>query len=111
MSNYRTPDEAKNEVFCPIARTFGEKAKMTNTCVGEKCALWRWKPRLVSDPGFVSAIAREMHNLALEYNEANEKKKTPEHFRKEATSAVVRNPEGFGIERDQGFCGLGGPVT
>lgn len=109
MSNYISEAEARETKPCPIARTFAEK-KGAN-CDGDKCPLWRWKPRLSTDPGYTSAITREMANLAQEYNQHNEKHKTPEHFRKQATAAVTRNPEGFGITREQGHCGLGGPIT
>jgi hypothetical protein len=32
-------------------------------------------------------------------------------FHAEAVKRVMRNPEGYRIKRELGYCGLGGPVT
>lgn len=94
---YRTPEEAA-KMACPIARiTPDNKSK----CVGPDCILWRWKPRLATDPEFKSAIQREMAVLAQEAKSDNSMK-----FHKEAVANVMSDPEGFGIASERGYCGL-----
>ena len=114
MSLFISPKEAAKSLLCPLSRTFGDEP-LSSTCRGDKCALWRWKPQLTSDPGWKPAIAREMALRCDEYNESiagtTKQKRTPDDFHKSAVAAVARNPEGFGITREEGYCGLGGPVS
>lgn len=112
MSNFLTPEDASKKWLCPVSRTFGAK-DLKQRCRGDDCALWRWKPRLASDPGYMAAILREAHVMANEWNEANKDQKPRSHmvFEKKAIAAVTRNPEGYGVHREEGYCGLGGPIT
>ena len=102
MSLFLTPEDAAKEWRCPLARTMHEKHGAG--CDGPACACWRWKPRMASDPEFTSAIKREMNALASE----DGTNKPSISFHKQAVDRVMRNPEGFGIEREFGYCGLGG---
>lgn len=104
MTNFHTPQEMA-ERLCPLSRTFGSD-KLTAKCRGEDCALWRWKPRLASDPEFVSAVNREMACLAQDAGEKN-----PAKFHKQAVTNVMRNPSGYGVVQTHGYCGLGGLPT
>lgn len=106
MSNFVTPEDASQTLLCPISRTFG-RDPLSATCRGADCAVWRWKPRLASDPEFVAAVKREEAVLAQE--DGNGRSATL--FHKKAVQRVLRNPEGYGIIREEGFCGLGGLPT
>lgn len=100
---YRTPEEA-GQMSCPIARTrpdLDADGKIKSKCSGPDCILWRWKPRLATDPEFKSAIQREMAVLAQEAKSDNSMK-----FHKEAVANVMSDPEGFGIASERGYCGL-----
>lgn len=110
MSNYMTPEDAARTMVCPMHNGF-RMAPKDGMCRGETCPVWRWKPRLNTDPEFKSAIIREMHLLAQEKSEVTGKKHDHSAFHKEAVARVMRNPEGYGIKREEGFCGLGGPIT
>lgn len=106
---YHTPKEAA-KYNCPIARTRpetnangGVKAK----CSGPDCILWRWKPRLASDPEFKAAIQRECAALAQEEGSG----KAMISFLKKATANVAADPQGYGINPERGYCGLGGVPT
>ena len=95
---YRTPEEAA-KMACPIARiTPDNKSK----CVGPDCILWRWKPRLASDAEFIAAVKREEAVLA----QADGTGKSGAVFHKKAVANVMRDPEGYGIASDRGYCGL-----
>jgi hypothetical protein len=108
MTAFVTPDEARKEWLCPLARTFGPEAKKGDHCSGNSCAIWRWKPPMATDPEFMVAIKREMMNLATEHQEATGKQRHHSTFHAEAVKRVSRNPSGFGISPELGFCGLGG---
>lgn len=110
MTNYMTPDEARETVPCPLSRTFG-KEPLTPNCRGDLCPIWCWKPRMASDPEFASAIKKEMHALAQDKSEKTGKTHNHAGFHAEAVAKVMRNPEGYGIKREEGHCGLGGPIT
>jgi hypothetical protein len=103
MTNFVAPDAAKEGLLCPLSRTFGTD-NLTSHCRGEACALWRWKPRLASDPEFQSAVKREQAVLAQEDGTG----KASLVFHKKAVERVMRNPEGYGVVREEGYCGLGG---
>lgn len=104
-SAFRTPDDARANLVCPLARTFGAEP-LKSKCRGEQCAAWRWKPMLATDGMFVSAVKREMACLAQEAGDAN----TMKHH-KTAVANVSRNPEGHGVIATEGYCGLGGLPT
>lgn len=106
MSNFVTPRDAARSLRCPLARTFGTN-DLSAKCQGPSCALWRWKPRLASDPEFVSAVQREMACMAQEDGRG----KSAMTFHAKAVARVTRNPEGYGAIREEGYCGLGGVPT
>ncbi|TNE57815.1 MAG: hypothetical protein EP341_03790 [Sphingomonadales bacterium] len=101
--------QARETFKCPMARTFAEK--VGQNCDAANCILWRWKPAMASDPEFMAAIKREMIFLAKEHEDATGKKKDHSSFPKEAVARVMRNPSGFGVEPEEGYCGLGGVPT
>lgn len=105
MTNFRTPDEARADMLCPLSRTFGT-ADLTARCRGEGCALWRWKPRLASDPDFVSAVKREIACMQQEGDN-----RQPNILHGKAVERVMRNPSGYGVVQTHGYCGLGGLPT
>jgi len=106
---YLSVAQARETMPCPLARTFADK-KGPN-CMGDACPVWRWKPRLATDPEFSAAIKREMYSLAEQHKERTGKEKAVVGFHNKAVQRIVRNPEGYGIERKEGYCGLGGAVT
>lgn len=108
--NFFTPDDAKKELLCPLARTFGSE-KLTANCRGTECALWRWQAAMADDDIFKSAIAREVALLGQERKESTGKEPQKHLLHKEAVARVMRNPEGYGVKRERGYCGLGGMPT
>lgn len=102
---YLTPEQAAEKWLCPAARVFGEQT-VQKMCRGPECAAWRWRTGLAADPDFQSAIQREMAVLAQEAG-----KEHAVGFHKKAVARVMSNPEGFGIKRERGYCGLGGVPT
>ena len=106
-SLFISPEAAKKDLLCPIARTFGGEP-LKGHCRGPECALWRWKPAMASDPEFKSAIVREIAFLAEEREEKTGKPASKDLLHNEAVKRVMRNPEGHGIVREEGYCGLGG---
>jgi hypothetical protein len=97
---YLTPKDA-GKMICPIARCQGTE-KVQPKCVGDKCILWRWKELMASDPRFMSAIKREEALLSGETG------KSAAAVHKHAVANVMKYPEGYGVTRELGFCGLGG---
>jgi hypothetical protein len=102
---YLTPAQARETFPCPVARTFDQK--VGPNCDGDRCILWRWRAIMASDALFQSAVKREMACLAQE--EGNNK--PPMTFHKKAAANVAANPEGYGVKREVGYCGLGGVPT
>lgn len=105
MTNFLTPDEAREKALCPLSRTFGTD-KLSAKCRGEACALWRWKPRLASDPEFVAAVRREIACMQQDGEGSDAKL-----LHKAAVERVTRNPSGYGVVSTHGYCGLGGLPT
>lgn len=101
MTRYIKEAEA-NTWDCPIARTFNEGK--TATCDGSACILWRWREIQASDGVFTAAVQRTMACLAQE----DGKGKPASSFHKAAVAQVARDPEGYGVTTDRGYCGLGG---
>lgn len=95
-----TPDTARAEWPCPLARTFYDYQRTEGACCGDECPLWRWEPLSAADPRFVAAIKARMR----ETQESHQK----------AVKHVMDNRAELGLptEPEVGFCGAGGrPVA
>jgi hypothetical protein len=101
MTRYINHEDA-GTYDCPVARIKGDGTK--GKCQGDSCIMWRRKQILSSNQYFMSAVKREMSNLALELNDG----KNPMKYHKEAVRNVDADPESFGVKEDRGYCGLGG---
>ena len=101
MTRYIKESVAK-KTRCPIARTFHE-GKSAN-CDGSACILWRWRDIAAADPVFISAVKRAEACIATDRAEG----KSGNSYHKEAVAQVGRDPEGWDVKTDIGYCGLGG---
>ena len=90
-------DDARRMWQCPISRIHPEPTK---NCRADDCPLWRWRVRLVSDPGVREALAM----AAQATGEAGATKP-------KAAALVAKNPEAYGLGPQTGYCGLGGVVA
>jgi hypothetical protein len=109
MSRCHTPEEAKKNLTCPLARTFSKK--VGPNCMGGNCAAWRWLPLDAKDPRFTGAISREMACLAQdEATETGKKAKPAQNYHKQAVANVRKDPEAYDVpsQPEKGWCGLGG---
>jgi len=91
-----TPDHARANWVCPIARTFGDKPK--EKCRGEQCPIWRWRALTVDEPGYKQAVAD-----ATAMRKEDRGGRTP-------TEYVNANRSKYGLAEVpyEGWCGLGG---
>ncbi len=106
MTAFLTPEEAA-KLDCPVARIKGDGTKGDGTkgkCQGEACILWRKKSVLDSNPLFISAVQREMSNLATDLDDG----KNPMKYHKQAVKNVAADPTGYGVLENRGYCGIGG---
>lgn len=93
-----TPQEAKAQWLCPLARTFiqaGQTSVADQGCKGAVCACWRWQPIMADDPRFVKAIKAELATGITH---------------KAAVAKIMADREAYGIptKPERGFCGIGG---
>lgn len=109
MSRCHTPEEAKENLLCPLARTFGTE-KLTADCRAGDCAVWRWRSPLEMPPEFLPAVKREMAVLAQEETARTGKNVRADKHHKKAVANVNHDPEAYGVPmpKDKGWCGMGG---
>lgn len=66
--------------------------------------MWRWREISAGDPLFTSAVKRAEASIAQDNGEG----KPGSHYHKLAVAQVARDPEGWDVTTDKGYCGLGG---
>ena len=97
-----TPNTARAEWPCPVARLWGFE-KVNPKCRGDACPVWRWEPLSAADPAFKAMVQRA---ISGEFSDG----KRQHHAT--AVKWVMENREELGlpVRSTHGRCGLGGPV-